>query len=301
MKRMFALLLALCLLLSLGAGSACAENAPTVQSAEEFQALLQKAEGGDAAAMALVGMVYYRGSYKAGVSRDFGRALNWFELAAEGGRTDVLMHIATIYEKGSAGNRNPERAYEYYRKAADAGIPGAEEKLADPAFASFRWKENSVKLMGSLGSYEKIANRDIMPFYPDTPLVDCSLITMELVMLEYTGWPFGLYALYGQDTTGAWKELGRFQIEKYQADGEVRSYQFPLDTPQTLTGLAVVIIEDGMEFTLRHSADYYAEKTAVSTYSAELRAPDFTPSAEQFPLITSRVATAAYVNPFPGG
>lgn len=301
MKKAIAILLVLCMLVPLTLSTAFADNAPAVQSAEEFEALVQKAQSGDAAAMAAVGTVYYRGSFHAGVTRDFAQAREWFEKAAAAGDKDVLMSLASIYEKGSSGEKNPEKAYNCYKMAAEAGIAGAEEKLKNPAFAVFVRKDNSAKLTGRLGEAVTIAGRDIMPFYLDAPLVDCSAISMELCMLNYSGWPFGLYALYGMDQTGAWKELGRFQIEKYQADGEVRTYDFQLAEPGTFTALAVVIIEDGMDFTLYHSAEYYVDKGAVSAYSETLPRPVFKASDAECPVVSSHVYTSAYVNPYPVG
>ena len=301
MKKGIAILLVFCMLLPFTLSTAFADSAPTVQSAEEFEALMQKAQSGDAAAMAAVGTVYYRGSFHAGVTRDFALAQEWFEKAAAAGSKDVLMNLASLYEKGSAGEKNLEKAYTYYKMAAEAGNADAAEKLKDPAFALYVWKENSAKLTGRLGETTLIAGRDIQPFYLDAPIVDCSAISMELCMLEYSGWPFGLYALYGMDQTGSWKELGRFQIEKYQADGEIRMYDFPLAEPGTFVALAVVIIEDGMDFTLYHSAEYYVDKGAVSAYSETLPQPVFKPSDAEYPVISSHVYTSAYVNPYPAG
>ena len=301
MKNAISILLAICMLLPLTLSTAFADSGPTVQSAEEFEALMQKAQNGDAAAMAAVGTVYYRGSFHAGITRDFALAREWFEKAAAAGSTDVLMNLASIYEKGSSGERNMEKAYTCYKMAAEAGVAGAAEKLKDPVFAVFVWKENSAKLTGRLGDTEMIAGRDIMPLYLDAPLVDCSAISMELCMLNYSGWPFGLYALYGKDQAGTWKELGRFQIEKYQADGEIRTYDFPLAEPGTFVALAVVIIEDGMDFTLYHSAEYYVDKGAVSAYSETLPQPVCKPSDAEYPVISSHVYTSAYVNPYPAG
>jgi len=300
MKRALTLLLALCLLLSLGIG-AHAANAPTVSSAEEFQELLQKADAGDAAAMAKVGTVYYRGNFNSGVTRDFTLALQYFLKAADAGNTDVLMNIATIYDKGSAGDKNPERAYHYYKLAAEAGIPGAEEKTLEPQFSVFHWKDNAALLAGKLGVYENIAGRDIMPYYLDAPVVDCSALTMELAMMNYSGWPFGEYGVFAQDMDNKWVELGRFQIEKSQTDGELRTYDFVFPQPLSFRALAVVITEQGMDFTLYHADNFYVDKVNVSSYSETLPAPVFTPSEEQFPIITSHVYTSEYVNPWPIG
>ena len=60
MKKGIAILLVFCMLLPFTLSTAFADSVPTVQSAEEFEALMQKAQSGDAAAMAAVGTVYPR-------------------------------------------------------------------------------------------------------------------------------------------------------------------------------------------------------------------------------------------------
>jgi len=301
MKRALTLLLALCLLLSLGVG-AHAANAPTVASAEEFQELVQKADAGDVEAMVRVGTVYSRGNFNSGITRDFSLALQYFLKAADAGNTDVLMNIATIYDKGSTGEKNPERAYHYYKLAADAGIAGAAEKTLEPQFAVFHWKDNAALLGGKLGVYETVAGRsDAMPFYLDAPVVDCTALTMELVMMNYSGWPFGEYGLFAQTLDGNWVDLGRIQIEKSQTNGEARTYEFVFPQPLSFRALALIITEQGMDFTLYHADNFYVDKSNVSAYSDTLPAPVFTPSEEQFPIISSHVATTAYVNPWPVG
>lgn len=300
MKRVFALLLALCVLLSLSV-SAYAATAPAVKSAEEFEEMLQKAEGGDADAMATVGTVYYRGNYNAGITRDFASALEWFEKAAEAGNKTVLMDLATIYDKGTAGVRNLDKAYTYYKQAEEAGFEGAKEKTEEPRFAAFHWKDNAALLAGKLGGYETIKGRDSMPLYLDAPVVDCSLITMELAIMDFSGWPFGQYGLFAQDLNGEWIELGRFQIEQFQASADARTYSFPLDQPVSFRALAVVIMEKGMDFTLYHADNFYVDKANLSSYSDTLPAPAFTASEEQFPVISTHVYSSAWVNPYPAG
>ena len=301
MKKVCSFLLALCMLLSLGIGSAFAANEPTIKSAEEFQELLQKADAGDVDAMVRVGTVYSRGNFNSGVTRDFSLALQYFLKAADAGNTDVLMNIATIFEKGSAGSRDLERAYHYYKLAADAGIAGAQEKTLEPQFAVFHWKDNAALLAGKLGVYENIVGRDTMPYYLDTPVLDCGALTMELAMMNYSGWPFGEYGVFAQDLDGKWVELGRFQIAQSQTDGEAKTYDFVFPQPLSFRALAVVILEKGMDFTLYHADNFYVDKANVSAYSDTLPAPVFTPSEEQFPIIASHVYTSEYVNPWPVG
>ncbi|MBR1566624.1 MAG: sel1 repeat family protein [Oscillospiraceae bacterium] len=299
MKKILSFLLALCLLIPLGVTPAFA----AVSSAEEFEQLKQKAESGDAAAMTDVANTYYRGNYNAGVSRDFGQALSWFLRAADAGNSDVYLTIATIYDKGSAGERNFEKAYDWYKKAAEAGSADAEERMQAAVFADYHWKDNASVLTGTLGEYGSCGGRFGTPFYLDKPVVDCPLITLQMRFVNYRGWPFGLYALYAQTLNGDWIEVTRFQIEKYQgAEGaEPRLYEFSPAAPISFKALAVVLIEDGMDFNLVHEDTYYVDKTCLSEYSDTVLPSSFTPSGAQYPENAATFVTSAYVNPYPEG
>lgn len=299
MKKILSFLLALCLLIPLGVTPAFA----AVSSPEEFEQLKQKAEAGDAAAMADVANAYYRGSYNAGVSRDFAQALSWFLRAADAGNADVYMSIATIYEKGSAGEFSLEKAYDWLKKAAEAGSSDAEERLQTEAFAAFHWKDNAVALTGTLGEYGVCGGRYGTPFYLDKPVTDCPLINLEMRFVNYRGWPFGLYGLFAQTLNGDWIEVSQFQIEKYQAEegAEPRLYSFQPASPISFKALAVVLLEDGMDFNLVHEDTYYVDKACLSEYSDTVLPSTFAPSGAQYPENAASFATSAYVNPYPEG
>ena len=302
MKKILSFLLAACMLMSLAVSAGAASYSPSTMDAEELERIRAEAEAGSADALAALGSVYYLGDYNNGISRDFKTALDCFLKAAEAGNKDVLITIGTIYEKGSAGERNPDKAYEYYKRAAEAGNADANARLDAPIFAELRWKDNAQKLSGRLGEDMTIAGtgRIATPFYLDAPVENCSAITMEMrVIGEYAGWPWGRYALYAWTTDGRWEKLDYFQIEKFQADGDVRTYDFKLEQPISFVALAVVLAEDGMDFTINHEDTFYVDKTLVSAYSDSLPAPVFTPSAREYPVNSSHVATGAYVNPYP--
>lgn len=304
MKKMLSFLLAVCMLTSLAVSAGAASYSPATMDPEAFEALRAQAEAGSADALAALGNVYYLGDYNHGISRDFKTALDCFLKAAEAGNTDVLITIGTIYEKGSAGERNPDKAYEWYKKALDAGIKDAEARLDAPIFADLRWKDNAAKLTGRLGEDMTIAGtgRVATPFYLDAPVENCSSINMEMrVVGEYAGWPWGRYALYAWTTDGSWQMIDYFQIEKYQAEGETRTYDFKLTQPMSFIALAVVLAEDGMDFTIYHEDNFYVDKNLVTSYSDVIPEPVFTPSAREYPMNSSHVASGgAYVNPYPG-
>lgn len=299
MKKILSFLLALCLLIPLGVTSAFA----AVSSAEEFEQLRQQAEAGDPAAMADIANAYYRGSYNAGISRDFGQALAWFLRAAEAGNTDVYMTIATIYEKGSAGERDLGKAYDWYKKAADLGNTEAAEHTQDAQFASYHWKDNIAALTGTLGEYGNCGGRYGTPFYLDKPVVNCSQINMELSFINYRGWPFGLYGLFAQTLNGDWIEVSRFQIEKYQGEegAEPRLYEFLPAAPISFKALAVVLLEDGMDFNLVHKDTYYVDRSLLSEYSDTVLPSVYTPSGAEYPENAATFVTSAWVNPYPDG
>lgn len=303
MKKTLSFLLALCMLVSLALTVGAAPAFAAVKSAEEFEQLRQKAESGDAAAMADVANVYYRGNYNSGISRDFGQALSWFLRAADAGNTDVYLTIANIYEKGSAGERNPAQAYDWYKKAADLGSKEAEERIADPIFADYRWKDNAAVLTGTLGEYGNLGGRYGTPFYLDQPVLDCTMITMQLRFIQWRGWPFGLYGLFAQTLNGDWVEVERFQIEKYQGEegAEPRTYEFRPQSPLSFKALGVVLLEDGMDFNLQHEDLYYVDKALLGEYSDTILPSSFTPSNAQYPENSAMFVTSAYSNPYPDG
>ena len=298
MKKIISILLMLCMLFPLGT-QALAANTYTP---EELEQLKQSAESGNTDAMVTLGNLYYKGSYNSGISRDFGRALEWFEMAANAGNRDVIMNVAAIYEKGSAGTRDLEKAYEWYKKAIDAGIAGAKEKTEEPQFSVFHWKDSVEVLTGRLGDWETpLYGRSVLPFYLDKPVENCSVISMDLSIVEHTGWPYGLYALFAKGFDGQWTQIDYLNIEKSQEDGTNRTYQFVLDTPISFEALAVALIEEGMEFNLTFKQTFYVDKANISEYSSTVPAPEFTAVEAEFPMLSSYYAAAAYVNPYPAG
>ncbi len=297
MKKIISVLLMICMLLPLTVSS----YAAAVYSAEELEQLKQSAESGDAAAMETLGNLYYLGNYKSGITRDFARALDWFQKAADAGNQNVLMELAAIYEKGSAGEKNIEKAYNYYKKAAEAGIAGADDKIAENQFSQLRWKDSVSLLTGTLGEAVVLHGREAIPFYLDNPVENTTRISLEMRFIDYRGWPFGEYALYALGLDGEWFEITRFQIEKSQAEGEPRTYDFTTETPISFKALSVGLVEDGMDFNLVHEDKYYIDKTCLGQYSDAVPAPVFNPSEKAYPENYAVFVTQAYVNPYPIG
>ncbi len=296
MKRITIILLSLCMLFSI---FACAAAMAEGYTADSLDQAIRDAEAGNTDAMIYLGNLYYFGDYKQGFTRDFAKALEWFLKAAPSGDGNVLYNIARIYERGSAGERSLEKAYEWYNKALAAGNKDAQTAIESDLYKVIRWKANSAALKGSLGEMEMIGARNAMPFYLDAPVVDCDMISMDLRIVEVkNGWPYGRYALWALGMDGKWSEVSKFQIEKFQENGEPRNYEFSLDTPISFKALAVCLSEDGMEFGLVHDDLFYVDNNCVSAYSDSIPAPVFTPAGEDYPTLSSRVSYSAYSNPW---
>src|SRR5690606_27701697 len=79
---------------------------------------LERAEAGDAAAQTLAGEIYSRGL---GVRRDPEKAFQWYARAARQGDREALFQYGMALIDGTHVERNEEEAHEYLRRAADAG------------------------------------------------------------------------------------------------------------------------------------------------------------------------------------
>src|SRR5579871_6806360 len=98
------------------------------QSAEIDSALLAKATSGDAAAQVQVGEAYAEGK---GVTRDPQKAAEWYKKAADAGSISAELHLAVLYRDGAGKTfpRDAQQAAAWYRKAADQGDTGAQGTL----------------------------------------------------------------------------------------------------------------------------------------------------------------------------
>ena len=81
-----------------------------------------------------------------GGETDFQEARKWFEAAADGGNPDAMYYMAKIHSRGKGVPENDEIAKEWYKRGAEAGQAGCEERLA----MEYAWKhdkENFEKWM----------------------------------------------------------------------------------------------------------------------------------------------------------
>lgn len=90
------------------------------------QEILAKARQGDANAEAELGRRYYKGE---SVPRDFPKAADWFQKAADQGNAKGEYGLATLYLRGQGVPQNTADAVQWTRKAADQGYARAEAGL----------------------------------------------------------------------------------------------------------------------------------------------------------------------------
>lgn len=111
--------------------------------AEAMQWLIRAAEGGYLPAMTDLGGIYLEGGK--GVKRNGAEALKWFTRAAEQGNKEAYVFMGTILYFGIDMPADPDRAVEYWQKAADAGIPEAHFNLGSALIRFLPTAEDGVK------------------------------------------------------------------------------------------------------------------------------------------------------------
>jgi TPR repeat protein/CHAT domain-containing protein len=99
-----------------------ADNQEEVESpssqAASFQAIVEKAERGDAEAQYNLGMMYYFGE---GVTQNDIEAAKWFRKAAQQGHADAQFSLGGMYYLGEGVTQNDVEAAKWFRKAAEQG------------------------------------------------------------------------------------------------------------------------------------------------------------------------------------
>jgi tetratricopeptide (TPR) repeat protein len=108
-----------------------AENQEKVESpssqATSFQAIVEKAERGDAEAQFNLGLIYFFGK---GVSQNDIEAAKWFRKAAEQGQVYAQFSLGMMYDKGIGVTQNDVEAAKWFHKAAQQGQADAQYHLA---------------------------------------------------------------------------------------------------------------------------------------------------------------------------
>jgi len=86
------------------------------------------ADGGDARAQSIVGLVHYRG--RGVVPQDLDEAARWFRKAADQGDATAQFYLGIMYSEGRGVPQNYAEAAKWYRLAAERGDAPAQYNLA---------------------------------------------------------------------------------------------------------------------------------------------------------------------------
>jgi TonB family protein len=84
------------------------------------------AEQGDAAAQAMLGLIYAEGR---GVAKDDTEAVKWYRKAAEQGSADGQGYLGFMYAGGRGVAKDDQEAVKWYRRAAEQGLARAQDHL----------------------------------------------------------------------------------------------------------------------------------------------------------------------------
>ncbi|WP_339143419.1 tetratricopeptide repeat protein [Pseudoalteromonas galatheae] len=94
----------------------------------ETQALIEKAQSGDADAQCNLGVMY---EYGQGVAQSDEKAVEYYQLAAEQGNARAQCYLGLMYEYGQGVAQSDEKAVEYYQLAEEQGDAGAQFNLGN--------------------------------------------------------------------------------------------------------------------------------------------------------------------------
>ena len=120
-------------------------DASPVPSAEEFAAIRDAAEGGDAESQLYMGVFYANGNV---VEQDYSVAAKWYAMAADRGNSTAKRNLALLFDCGIGVERDYRKAAALYQEAARMCEPAAfmglarfaftySESLLPPAFESY--------------------------------------------------------------------------------------------------------------------------------------------------------------------
>ncbi|MBN9011190.1 MAG: sel1 repeat family protein, partial [Rhizobiales bacterium] len=92
-----------------------------------FSLAIPRAEKGDAAAQTLIALMYEAGY---GVPRDYGKAAEWYGLAAKAGDREAQYSLGMMLASGTGIAKDPKRALELFEASAAKGQLDAGYQLA---------------------------------------------------------------------------------------------------------------------------------------------------------------------------
>ena len=297
MKKNIAMLLVLSLMLTLAVG---AFAAPDIEN------LIIEASAGNSQAMKDLGMAYFEGSV---LSKNYSKALEWLQKAANAGETDCYYTIGTIYEKGGDGvQKDVDEAMRWYNKAADLGDEDAKLKLglvtkkSEPVFTVKNSEPAWIRLDGVFGEPEIVRTGEnaglANPFYLDSPVQNCRHVKLSLAVTQKQGICTGYYYLYVKDTEGKWHHTAVFRLRDFHINGDPVVFDLDLDTNETFVAVALWPADKGMDFTAIYDYAVYVDPACIAEYSSKIPKPNFTVSDVNCAVISLHFKTQAYKNPY---
>ena len=96
--------------------------------ADKLKLAIEMAEGGNIKAAAFLGNEYYFGWNE--LEQDLEKALKYLTLASEGGDATSQFLLGFMYGSGRGVERNSDKAFEWFLKAAEQGVPEAMYNVA---------------------------------------------------------------------------------------------------------------------------------------------------------------------------
>ena len=134
-------------------------------------------------------------------------------------------------------------------------ITDSRSSAAKPAPASGtlsgRWADNNVSTR---------AGHNSAAFILDSPVRNCTQLTVDLRITDYTGYPFDYWYLDGRDLNGNWTHLGSFKLEKKDV-GTMKSYVVTFKKVQTFDALCIVNSNSYNAYTVSYDLSFRDPKT----------------------------------------
>ena len=97
-------------------------------NAEKLKLATEMAENGNIEAAAFLGNEYYFGWNE--LEQDLEKALKFLTIASEGGDATSQFLLGFMYGSGRGVERNSDKAFEWFLKAAEQGVPEAMYNVA---------------------------------------------------------------------------------------------------------------------------------------------------------------------------
>ena len=171
-------------------------SGPAGPETETLQALLARAEGGDAQARLQVGRLYEAGR---DMPRNLSLALGWYEKAAQAGEPEGWRQMGLAYETGKGTAANRTRAQEYLHRAAEAGLRDAAYSLASLTLAGLGPNHREIKaaldILKKAGETEAAARMILGAFYESVRPPHYSRALEEYRKAAELGLPEALFSL----------------------------------------------------------------------------------------------------------